>query len=168
MRVRPWLLAALLAGCSAGGSGSGVDPAVPPPPTFTERCHTSQLRARLESEAAGVAVFSLTDTADVACVLEGYARVELVDPTGTAGPQPTRVSDAPVRRLTLAPGKAASFELHTRSTATGAAGCTPVNVARVLITAPDETDPLTVEAGGPNSLAGCEGQYGVTAMHAGP
>jgi len=169
VRLRPWLLVALLAGCSAGGSGSNVDPAAAPAPTFTERCHTSQLRARLESATAGVAVFSLTNTDDRACVLEGYARVELLDGTGTAlAVPPTRLTDVPIRRLTLAPGTAASFELHTRAPGASNAACEPASVSRMLITAPDETDPLTVDAGGGAGLAGCEGQYGVTAMHAAP
>jgi len=163
MRRSAWLLLVVLAGCGGGGGGSdaGVDAA--PAPTFTERCHTAQLRARVESTTATITVFSLTDTADVACVLEGYARVELLDRNGAGlDIQPARLTDVPVRRLTLAPGKAAAFELHSRAAAAGAGACTPVTAARVRILAPDETEPLTVDAG----IAGCDGQYGITAIHA--
>jgi hypothetical protein len=169
MRRTAGLLLVVLAGCSGGGSGPTGDPDAAPAPTFTERCHTPQLQARVQSTTAAITVFSLTDSADVACVLEGYARLELLDRTGAPlAVQPTRLTDVPIRRLTLTPGTAAAFELHTRTTTAGGSPCTVVSAAGVRITPPDETDPLTVDAGGAAGIAGCEGQYGVTAMHAGP
>lgn len=160
------MLLLLLAGCGGGGgSGSNADIGDAPAPTFTERCHTPQLQARLESGTANITVFSLTDIADVTCVLEGYARLELVDRNGAVlDVQPSRLTDIPARRVTLAPGKTVAFELHTRSTAAGGPPCTPVTAARIRILAPDETEPLTVDAG--TGIAGCAGQFGVTAMHA--
>lgn len=168
MRGSAGLVLVLLAGCAGGGSGSTADPVAAPATTLTERCHTAQLQARLASATATVTVFSLTDTANVACVLEGYVRVELVDRDGVIlERQPTRLTDVPARRLTVPPAGAASFELHTR-TATGGDPCTMLTPARVRITPPDETDALTLEAAGAPGLSGCEGQYGVTAMHSGP
>lgn len=168
MRRQALLLLVLLAGCSSGGSGSTADPAAAPPPTFTERCHTGQLQARVESATATITVFSLTDTADVACVLEGYVRFDLLDVTGATLRTPTRLTDVPTKRMTLKPDGVASFELHSRTTSADGAACVPVTPARVRITPPDETDALTLDVGGAPGIKGCDGQYGLTAMHGPP
>jgi hypothetical protein len=157
-------VALLLVGCGGGGRSARTADATTST-VATGRCHTDQLQARIQSTTATITVVSLTDTAAAACVLEGYARLELLDRTGAVLPvQPTRLTDVPTRRLTLKPGGAAVFELHARPTAAGGAPCTLVTPARLRITPPDETDPLTVEAG--PSAAGCDNQYGVTAMQA--
>lgn len=168
MRRRAWLLAVLLAGCGGGSSGSTADPVAAPRTTVTERCHTAQLEARLASGTPTITVFSLTDTADVACVLEGYVRLELLGRNGAAlGVQPARLTDVPIRRVTLLPGGAATFELHTRIATPGSSPpCNAVTPAGLRITPPDEIDSLIVEATA--AIAGCDGQYGVTAMHAAP
>ncbi|HEX3623204.1 MAG TPA: DUF4232 domain-containing protein, partial [Acidimicrobiales bacterium] len=122
MRAKAWFLLLLLAGCGRGSSGSTADPVAAPPLSITERCHAAQLQARIASAAASTTVFSLTDTANVACVLEGYVRFELLDRDGAAlDVQPTRLTDVPIRRLTVAPGGMATFELHSRTTTAGGA-----------------------------------------------
>jgi hypothetical protein len=168
MRGRAWLVVALLAGCGGGHSGSTADPLAPPPLTITERCHTGQLAARITSAAATITVFSLTDTADVACVLEGYVRLDLADGNGAViDIQPSRLGDVPIRRLTITPGGSASFEVHSRPPSDGGPSCTLVTPAQVRITPPDETDALTVDSSAAPGIVGCNGQYGVTAMHTG-
>ena len=165
MRARAWVLMALLAGCGGTGGAGSTTGTTADPALAATRCHTGQLRARIESATATTTVVSLTNTGTVACALEGYVRLELLDGAGAVLPvQPARLADVPSRRVTVTPGRTASFELRTRSTAAGGAPCTVVTPVRLRITPPDESEALNVDVGGATGVAGCDSQYGVTAM----
>jgi hypothetical protein len=172
---KAWMLVMLLAagaGVACGGGGAGStdpgDPTATAPGQFTTRCHTADVQARVESSSAAggsaVTVVSLTGVGAEPCALEGYTGLQLLDRSGAGVPiQVTRSTDVPIRRLILAPGRAAIFEVRTRPPAAGT--CTPVTGARLKITLPDEPDSLTVDAGGDGVVA-CDGQLSVTAMQA--
>ena len=159
------LAALLLVACGSSGGSTSTAAPVASGPTLLLPCQTPDLAAKIQSATATNTVVSLTVTGSRTCVLEGYARPELVDAGGVVLPaQFTRLTDVPARRLTLKPGEMAVFELHARKTAANGGACTLVSPARLRITPPDQPDALTVDAPGAGALASCDGQYGLTAM----
>jgi hypothetical protein len=176
VRGKAWMIMVLMAAwggaaCGGGGGAGAADPGDPTatvPGQFTTRCHTADVRARIESSSTaggtGVTVVSLTGAGAEPCALEGYAGLELLDRNGaTEAIQLSRSTDVPIRRVILPPGRVASFEVRTRPP--GAGPCASVTGARVKITLPDEPDSLVVDAAA-GGLVTCDGQISVTAMQA--
>lgn len=135
-------LLGLLGACDNGSGGGSADT----PSTSGTRCHTSELRASVGriNPGAGQKNFPvvLTNDSGRTCTLRGYPGSAFVDAAGKQlGPDPKR-SEATATTVELAPGDSAwaglSFanpEISEADTATPAA---------LLVTPPDERDPLKV------------------------
>ncbi|MEU2785594.1 DUF4232 domain-containing protein [Streptomyces sp. NPDC007110] len=110
------------------------------------RCHTSELRARLgrPSPGAGQRNFPivLTNRADPTCTVRGYPGAAFVDASGRQlGPDPRRSADTPAT-VTLAPGASAWAGLTFASPEIS--GARTAEPKELLVTPPDERDPLRV------------------------
>ncbi|MFC8100851.1 DUF4232 domain-containing protein [Streptomyces sp. NPDC057363] len=134
------------------------------------RCHTSELRAAVGrvDPGAGQRNFPvvLTNTSDRTCTLYGYPGAAFVDASGKQlGPDPER-APASLETLRLAPGKSAWAGLSFSSPQiSGARTATP---AALLVTPPDEHDPLKVAwTAGEVPVGGGESSVSVTALAAG-
>ncbi|GAA3996432.1 DUF4232 domain-containing protein [Streptomyces marokkonensis] len=134
------------------------------------RCHTSELRAAVGrvDPGAGQRNFPivLTNTSDRTCTLYGYPGAAFVDASGAQlGPDPERAPASPVT-VTLTPGKSAWAGLSFSSPQiSGARTATP---AALLVTPPDEHDPLKVRwSAGEVPVGGGESSVSVTALEAG-
>ncbi|MET7455238.1 DUF4232 domain-containing protein [Streptomyces sp. NPDC005574] len=165
---------------SASADGGGGDPtesgtATSGTPSVTgsasaSRCHTSELRASVgrNNPGAGQENFPLvlTNTAHRTCTLRGYPGAAFLDASGgRLGPDPKRSEGTP-STVALAPGDSAwagmSFANPEVSEARSA---TP---AAVLVTPPDERDPLKVAwTGGPVPVAGNASTVVLTVFDAG-
>ncbi|WP_345943307.1 DUF4232 domain-containing protein [Streptomyces sp. SID8352] len=134
-----------------GGAGS-TSPGTKPSrdgagsPVASTRCHTSELRASVgrDDPGAGQRNFPvvLTNASAHTCTLRGYPGAAFVDTAGEQlGPDPRRTAGSP-RTLSLAPGRSAWAGLSFSSPEiTEARTATP---AALLVTPPDERDPLRV------------------------
>ncbi|MFF7171244.1 DUF4232 domain-containing protein [Streptomyces pseudovenezuelae] len=137
------------------GPGSGVPtdaasasrtPSAPPSPAGGTRCHTSELSASVgrNNPGAGQENFPvvLTNRSSRTCTLHGYPGTAFVDPSGRQlGPDPERSATAP-ETVKLAPGQSAWAGLSfANPEVSGAGTATP---ATLLVTPPDEEDPLKV------------------------
>jgi hypothetical protein len=121
-------------------------------PTGPDRCHTADLRAALHQldSAAGqrYAALVLTNRSTRACRVYGYGGVQLLD--AARRPVPTmQVRDplAPPRLVLLRPGASAYSRLHwtvVLSTGDNQTGPCQPNPSYLLVTPPDETQPITV------------------------
>ncbi|AKZ59803.1 putative lipoprotein [Streptomyces ambofaciens ATCC 23877] len=134
------------------------------------RCHTSELRAAVGrvDPGAGQRNFPvvLTNTSDRTCTVYGYPGAAFVDASGEQlGPDPDRAPSSPVT-LTLTPGKSAWAGLSFSSPQiSGARTATP---AALLVTPPDERDPIEVAwTAGEVPVGGDESSVSVTALEAG-
>ncbi|MFH9729943.1 DUF4232 domain-containing protein [Streptomyces sp. NPDC017260] len=134
------------------------------------RCHTSELRAAVGrvDPGAGQRNFPvvLTNTSDRTCTLYGYPGAAFVDASGEQlGPDPERAPASP-ETLRLAPGQSAWAGLSFSSPQiSGARTATP---AALLVTPPDEHDPLKVKwTAGEVPVGGGESSVSVTALDAG-
>ncbi|MGW8063821.1 DUF4232 domain-containing protein [Streptomyces ziwulingensis] len=134
------------------------------------RCHTSELRAAVGrvDPGAGQRNFPvvLTNTSDRTCTVRGYPGAAFVDASGKQlGPAPERAPASP-ETLTLTPGKSAWAGLSFSSPQiSGARTATP---AALLVTPPDERDPIEVEwTAGEVPVGGDESSVSVTALEAG-
>ncbi|MFD4263333.1 DUF4232 domain-containing protein [Streptomyces sp. NPDC058534] len=134
------------------------------------RCHTSELRATVGrvDPGAGQRNFPvvLTNTADRSCTLYGYPGAAFVDASGKQlGPDPEREPASP-QTVTLTPGESAWSGLSFSSPQiSGARTATP---AALLVTPPDEHDPLKVKwTAGEVPVGGDESSVSVTALDAG-
>ncbi|MFB8756739.1 DUF4232 domain-containing protein [Streptomyces nigra] len=110
------------------------------------RCHTSELRARLgrPSPGAGQRNFPivLTNRADRTCTVRGYPGAAFVDASGRQlGPDPRRSPDTPAT-VSLAPGASAWAGLTFASPEIS--GARTAEPKELLVTPPDERDPLRV------------------------
>ncbi|CAM5363547.1 hypothetical protein SALBM311S_00050 [Streptomyces alboniger] len=136
-------------------SGVSTPPAsTPPASTRTAatpaaargRCHTSELRASVgrNNPGAGQENFPvvLTNASTRTCTVRGYPGAAFLDASGKQlGPDPKRSSGTP-ETVTLAPGKSAWAGLSfANPEVSGARAATP---AALLVTPPDERDPLKV------------------------
>ncbi|WP_405608721.1 DUF4232 domain-containing protein [Streptomyces sp. NBC_00076] len=110
------------------------------------RCHTSELRASVgrNDPGAGQENFPivLTNASSRTCTVRGYPGAAFLDASGKQlGPDPKRSSATP-ETVTLAPGKSAWAGLSfANPEVSGARAATP---AALLVTPPDERDPLKV------------------------
>ncbi|MFC8867468.1 DUF4232 domain-containing protein [Streptomyces sp. NPDC057148] len=134
------------------------------------RCHTSELRAEVGrvNPGAGQRNFPvvLTNTSEGTCTLYGYPGAAFVDASGEQlGPDPERAPASP-RTVTLAPGKSAWAGLSFSSPQiSGARTATP---AALLVTPPDEHDPIKVKwTAGEVPVGGNESSVEVTALEPG-
>ncbi|WP_217143465.1 DUF4232 domain-containing protein [Streptomyces sp. AC627_RSS907] len=134
------------------------------------RCHTSHLRAAVgrADPGAGQRNFPvvLTNTSKNTCTLHGYPGAAFVDASGRQlGPDPERAPASP-RTVTLAPGKSAWAGLSFSSPQiSGARTATP---AALLVTPPDERDPLEVKwTAGEVPVGGNASSVSVTVLDAG-
>ncbi|MEU9071582.1 DUF4232 domain-containing protein [Streptomyces sp. NPDC048306] len=153
--------AARSTGAEPGGGSTtpgGTDPAVGAAPSDTAgsasasartdgRCHTSELRASVGrvDPGAGQRNFPvvLTNTSERTCTVYGYPGAAFVDASGKQlGPDPERAPGSP-RTVKLTPGKSAWSGLSFSSPQiSGARTATP---ATLLVTPPDEREPLKVK-----------------------
>ncbi|MFG2944398.1 DUF4232 domain-containing protein [Streptomyces adustus] len=111
------------------------------------RCHTSQLRASVgrDNPGAGQENFPLvlTNSSPHTCTLYGFPGAAFLDGAGRqVGPDPKRTSGQAPTTVTLAPGRSAWAGLtFSNPEISGASTAIP---SSLLITPPDEQDPLTV------------------------
>ncbi|MEU3897352.1 DUF4232 domain-containing protein [Streptomyces sp. NPDC045251] len=166
---------------TGAASGTATAPAATAAPSDTAgsasasartdgRCHTSELRAEVGrvNPGAGQRNFPvvLTNTSERTCTLYGYPGAAFVDASGKQlGPDPERAPASP-QTVTLAPGKSAWAGLSFSSPQiSGARTATP---AALLVTPPDEHDPIKVKwtAGGV-PVGGNESSVEVTALEPG-
>ncbi|MFH8977889.1 DUF4232 domain-containing protein [Streptomyces sp. NPDC017890] len=134
------------------------------------RCHTSELRAAVGrvDPGAGQRNFPivLTNASGRTCTLYGYPGAAFVDASGRQlGPDPEREPASP-RTVSLTPGKSAWAGLSFSSPQiSGARTAAP---AALLVTPPDERDPIEVEwTAGEVPVGGDESSVSVTALDAG-
>jgi hypothetical protein len=137
------------------------------------RCHTSQLKATVnDGQGAAGTIFTnvlLLNTSKVSCRIVGYPGLGLKGASGADLPSTVSrgggmlPSTVPVT-VTLAPAVSASFTLTFSDNPTGSdteAACPAA--ATLVVTPPDEKDPLTT----PFSGAPCEGRINVSPVVAG-
>ncbi|CAL9348781.1 DUF4232 domain-containing protein [Streptomyces sp. Tu 3180] len=121
------------------------------------RCHTSELRAAVGrvDPGAGQRNFPvvLTNVSSRACTLYGYPGAAFVNAAGEQlGPDPKR-SPGDAATVTLAPGGSAWSGLRYASP--GVSGARTATPAALLVTPPDEREPLKVPwKAGPVPVAG--------------
>ncbi|MET8696443.1 DUF4232 domain-containing protein [Streptomyces bauhiniae] len=119
---------------------------VKPDSAKSTRCHTSELRSAVgrNDPGAGQENFPvvLTNKSSRTCTLRGYPGTAFVNASGTQlGPDPERTSGSPVT-VTLRPGQSAWAGLtFSNPQISGAKTAKP---ASLVITPPDERDPLKV------------------------
>lgn len=136
---------------------NSMTPTTPAP--ASTRCHTSELSASVgrNNPGAGQENFPivLTNESSRTCTLYGYPGTAFVDASGRQlGPDPTR-SSGDVQTVELAPGRSAWAGLSfANPEVSGAGTATP---ATLVVTPPDERDPLKVPwKGGEVPVSGTE------------
>lgn len=146
---------------SASSTGSGA---------AGTRCHTSELRATVggNDPGAGQENFPvvLTNSSHRTCTLRGYPGAAFVDGSGKQlGPDPKRSPGSP-STVTLAPGKSAWAGLtFSNPEISGAKTATP---ATLVVTPPDERDPLEVAwKGGKVPVSGNSSSVSLSVVRAG-
>ncbi|MHB9857302.1 DUF4232 domain-containing protein [Streptomyces sp. YIM S03343] len=146
----------------SSGTGTGI--------STSTRCHTSELRASVgrNDPGAGQENFPvvLTNASGRTCTVRGYPGAAFTDASGTQlGPDPERSSGTPVT-VTLKPGQSAWSGLSfSNPEVSGAASATP---AKLIVTPPDERDPLKVAwTGGPVPVSGNSSSVFLSVFHPG-
>lgn len=125
---------------------NSLTPSASPSQVSGTRCHTSELRASVgrNNPGAGQENFPvvLTNASNRTCTLYGYPGTAFVDASGRQlGPDPERSSGEP-ETVKLAPGHSAWAGLSfANPEVSGAGSATP---AALVVTPPDEKDPLKV------------------------
>lgn len=134
------------------------------------RCHTSELRATVgaNNPGAGQENFPvvLTNTSHRTCTVRGFPGAAFVNASGKQlGPDPKRSADTPTT-VTLAPGRSAWAGLtFSNPEISGAKTATP---ATLVVTPPDERDPLKVAwKGGVVPVSGNASSVSLTVVRAG-
>ncbi len=137
---------------ASGSAGRTTEPAA-----VGTRCHTSELRASIgrPSPGAGQRNFPLvlTNKGGRTCTVHGYPGAAFLDASGKQlGPDPKR-SPGKATTVTLPPGRSAWAGLtYSSPEISGARTADPVSL---LVTPPDERDPLKVRwTGGEVPVAG--------------
>jgi hypothetical protein len=137
---------AVPSGMPTDAVSNSLTPSAPHSPADGTRCHTSELSASVgrDNPGAGQENFPvvLTNTSSRTCTLYGYPGTAFVDSAGKQlGPDPER-SSGDLQTVRLAPGRSAWAGLSFASPEVSGAGtATP---AALLVTPPDEEDPLKV------------------------
>ncbi|MGW2209804.1 DUF4232 domain-containing protein [Streptomyces sp. NPDC001781] len=159
-------------------SGGTSTPSAPDSATRTARpdsakstrCHTSELRAAVgrNDPGAGQENFPvvLTNKSSRTCTLRGYPGAAFVNASGTQlGGDPERTLGSPVT-VTLRPGQSAWAGLtFSNPQVSGARSAKP---ASLVVTPPDERDPLKVTwTGGPVPVSGNSSSVRLTVFAAG-
>ncbi|WP_052032313.1 DUF4232 domain-containing protein [Streptomyces viridochromogenes] len=131
---------------ATGPATATTDGRTPEPAASGTRCHTSELRVSIgrPSPGAGQRNFPivLTNKAERTCTVRGYPGAAFVDAAGRQlGPDPKRSPDTPAT-VTLAPGSSAWAGLTFASPEIS--GARTARPAALLVTPPDERDPLKV------------------------
>ncbi|MFF2995072.1 DUF4232 domain-containing protein [Streptomyces sp. NPDC057950] len=154
----------------ASGSSSATATASTGSGAASTRCHTSELRATVggNDPGAGQENFPvvLTNASHRTCTLRGYPGAAFVDASGKQlGPDPKRSPGSPVT-VTLAPGRSAWAGLtFSNPEISGARTATP---ASLVVTPPDERDPLKVAwKGGKVPVSGNSSSVSLTVVRAG-
>ncbi|MFF4712626.1 DUF4232 domain-containing protein [Streptomyces eurythermus] len=148
----------------------GGTTAAPATPAGGSRCHTSELRASVgrNDPGAGQENFPvvLTNTSGRTCTLRGYPGAAFVDASGgRLGADPRRTPGTPVT-VTVRPGQSAWAGLtFSNPEVSGARSATP---AGLLVTPPDERDPLRAAwPGGPVPVSGTASSARLTVLSPG-
>ncbi|KUN38475.1 hypothetical protein AQJ30_12965 [Streptomyces longwoodensis] len=135
------------------------------------RCHTSELRASVgrNDPGAGQENFPvvLTNASTRTCTVYGHPGAAFLDASGRQlGADPERSTATRPVRVTLAPGRSAWAGLSfSNPEVSGARAATPVTL---LVTPPDEHDPLRVRwTGGAVPVSGNASTVRLTALAAG-
>ncbi|MGW4988875.1 DUF4232 domain-containing protein [Streptomyces mirabilis] len=134
------------------------------------RCHTSELRATVgaNNPGAGQENFPvvLTNTSHRTCTLRGFPGAAFVDVSGKQlGPDPRRSADTPTT-VTLTPGRSAWAGLTFSNP--GISGAKTATPASLIVTPPDERDPLKVTwKGGEVPVSGNASSVSLTVVRAG-
>ncbi|MDN3026810.1 DUF4232 domain-containing protein [Streptomyces sp. S.PB5] len=168
----------------ATGDGTTAAPSVAPtttaptpsPATSTtarrsDRCHTSELEATLgrNDPGAGQENFPviLTNTSSRTCTVHGYPGAAFVDASGRQlGPDPER-TPATATTLKLAPGQNAWSGITFANPEIS--GARTANPDALLVTPPDERDPLKVYwSAGEVPVSGNESTVFITVLGEGP
>lgn len=155
---------------SPGSPAASAPPASTAPAAASTRCHTSELRASVgrNDPGAGQENFPvvLTNTSARSCTVRGYPGAAFVNGSGTQlGPDPKREPGSPVT-VTLRPGQSAWAGLtFSNPEISGAKTARP---AALLVTPPDERDPLKAAwSGGPVPVAGNSSAVRLTVLSPG-
>ncbi|MEU2060496.1 DUF4232 domain-containing protein [Streptomyces sp. NPDC013455] len=134
------------------------------------RCHTAELRASVgrNDPGAGQENFPvvLTNTSARTCTVRGYPGAAFVTASGSRiGADPLREPDSPAT-VTLRPGQSAWAGLtFSNPQVSGAKSATP---AALLVTPPDERDPLKAAwTGGPVPVSGNASSVRLTVLDPG-
>ncbi|MHB9855165.1 DUF4232 domain-containing protein [Streptomyces krungchingensis] len=131
---------------TASGTTSGAAPTSSGNSSGGGRCHTSELRASVGNNDPGAGQENfpvvLTNKSGRTCTVRGFPGAAFVDASGKQlGPDPKRSPESPTT-LTLTPGQSAWAGLtFSNPEISGARTATP---AALLVTPPDERDPLKV------------------------
>lgn len=125
---------------------NSLTPSAPPTSASTARCHTSELSASVgrNNPGAGQENFPvvLTNKSTRTCTLYGYPGTAFVDASGKQlGPDPERSGGKP-ETVKLAPGGSAWAGLSFANPEISEAAT--ADPAALLVTPPDEEDPLKV------------------------
>lgn len=154
----------------ASAESSEASPAAPSSSPGATRCRTSELRASVGRNDPGAGQENhpvlLTNTSSRTCTLYGYPGAAFVDAAGQQlGPDPRRQRETPAR-IRLAPGGSAWAGLsYANPEISGARTATP---AALLVTPPDEREPLRVRwTAGEVPVGGNESTVTVTVLRAG-
>ncbi|MEV5410271.1 DUF4232 domain-containing protein [Thermopolyspora sp. NPDC052614] len=105
------------------------------------RCSAGQLKASLGRIDAGAGQrhtrVRLTNTSSRTCWLKGYAGLVMFDGAGDVLRTRPRRDAGPVRKVTLRPGKYASFAIHWGTVQTGGEQSCP-QAAELMVLLPDD------------------------------
>ncbi|MET7781870.1 DUF4232 domain-containing protein [Streptomyces mirabilis] len=134
------------------------------------RCHTSELRATVGANDPGAGQENfpvvLTNTSHRTCTVRGFPGAAFVDASGKQlGPDPRRSADTPTT-VTLSPGRSAWAGLTFSNP--GISGAKTATPASLIVTPPDERDPLKVTwKGGEVPVSGNASSVSLTVVRAG-
>lgn len=140
-------------------------------PSSSTRCHTSELEATLgrNDPGAGQENFPviLTNTSSRTCTVHGYPGAAFVDASGRQlGPDPKRTPGTPAT-VKLAPGQNAWSGITFSNPEIS--GARTANPDALLVTPPDERDPLKVAwSAGEVPVSGNESTVFITVLDEGP
>jgi hypothetical protein len=140
---------------AAPTTSTGTPPAAAPAGSGaagkTARCRTADLTitaadGTITGDPDNTVVVELKNHTGKACTLSGYAGVDLKTPSGALSAQR---SGEPVTTAVVAPGKSSYFGISYPPNNTGGSG---LRITGLVVTPPDETQPVTLPWPGAGSL----------------